>query len=386
MTEHSLLGASSAYRWLACPGSFHLSQIHPHRPSSIYAATGSLAHELIEGAVIAGEDTVDDGIAGQTWSKDGHTITIDRDMIDGVNVMMRYLDLEDSDWSKVEFRVSLDDYFIGPPPVPLFGTVDAALRDGATLEIVDYKNGSGVVVSPVENPQLLYYAAGVLREVPWADPIKLLRLTIVQPHAQGVAPIRSWEITPLDLLMWVDDVLVPGVHACAQPDAPLNPGPWCRFCPVAGHCPRLHQDAVAMAKRDFDDSDMPQKPADLARLLDQAERAQLWIDRVREYAVEQLQAQVLIPGWGLVPTRATRKWNDADVSIAGMLSLSGIDDDAIWEKRLRSPAQMEKVVVRVLDRHSWNDIADKLVETKSSGVKLAPNRKITAGEDFIDEE
>lgn len=387
MTEHSLLGASSAYRWLSCPGSFHLSQLHPHRPSSVYAATGSLAHDYIEKAVGAGAIEIDQSAIGQVWSRDNHTGTIDQDFVAGVNVMLEYI-AKGAEWKEVEFRVSLDDYFTDPP-VPMFGTVDAGiltLRD-KTLEVVDYKNGAGVVVTPKENPQLLYYGAGVLRQLPPAqrDRVENIKLTIVQPHAQGVPPIRSWETSPVDLLMWVDETLVPGVEACAQDNAPLVPGSWCRFCPVSHACPRLQQDAVAMAKAEFDDGDMPQKPNDLAQALDTAERAQLWIDRVREHAVDQLQHQVRIPGWGLVPTRPTRKWTASDFDVAKRLSSLGAGHDEVWETRLRSPAQVEKQLDRTLiGRRIWGEI-DKWVESKSSGVKLS-RAGATAGEDFVDAE
>jgi hypothetical protein len=383
------LGASSAYRWLSCPGSFHLSQQHPHRPSSIYAATGSLAHDWIERAVNAGAPEIDQGQVGQVWDRDGHTGTIDQDFIDGVNVMLEYIS-KGAEWKEVEFRVSLDDYFTDPP-APMFGTVDAGLLTlhDRTLEVVDYKNGAGVVVTPKENPQLLYYGAGVLRYLPPArrDRVENIKLTIVQPHAQGVAPIRSWETSPVDLLMWVDETLVPGVEACAQDNAPLVPGSWCRFCPVSHACPRLQQDAVAMAKHEFDDGDMPQKPGDLAQALETAERAQLWIDRVREHALDRLQHQVRIPGWGLIPTRPTRKWVSDETSTAALLTTMGVPHDTIFETRLRSPAQIEKALVRTPDdRRLWEDhLAAKLVESKSSGVKLSRTGTV-AGEDFIDAE
>lgn len=393
MNAHSLLGASSAYRWLACPGSFHLSQTAPHRPSSIYAATGSLAHDLIEEAVRAGTTEIHGPATGAVRSRDGHAVTIDQDMITGVNVMLAYLEqiVALSDWSDVEFRVSLDGYFRAPP-VPLFGTVDAAALSlwDETLEVVDYKNGAGVVVNPVENPQLLYYAAGVLHRLSAHERalVRRIRLTIVQPHAGGVAPIRSWEIIPLDLLMWIDDVLVPGVKACTQPDAPFNPGSWCRFCPVSHACPRLHEDALAVAKREFehefDDAELPTEPNSLADHLDIAERAQLWIDRVREHAVDQLQHQVRIPGWGLVPTRPTRKWCEHESSIAIQLRNLGLDADVIFETQLRSPAQVEKQLLRTSKGRLIWDQAAVMVEAKSTGVKLG-RTGTNAREDFIDE-
>jgi hypothetical protein len=195
--------------------------------------------------------------------------------------------------------------------------------------------------------------------------------------------VRSWEIDVLDLLLWIDGVLVPGVEACARPDAPLNPGPWCRFCPVSHACPRLMQDAVAMAKREFDD-DPPQEPDELAKALDTAERAELWIERIREFAVNQLEHQVRIPGWGLVPTRPTRKWTEPEGTVATRLSDLGAGREA-YESRLRSPAQLEKVLTRTRQgRRVWEQMT-VIVEARSSGVKLGRDHHTTAAEDFADE-
>ena len=375
MTAHSLLGASGAYRWLACPGSFKLSQTTKHRPASIYAARGTLAHTCIEQAFQSQRMTLDADAIGETEIIDGHTVVVDDELASGVNLMLAYLRHTAKPYIKVEFQVTLDDYFPVPPPVPLFGTVDAALLDEKCLEIVDYKNGAGVVVSPVENPQLLFYAAGVLRDVPPVDrdAIDRIKMTIVQPNAPGLEPIRSWEIAPLDLLMWVDDVLVPGVEACTQPDAPFNAGTWCRFCPVAHACPLLHQSAVTAAQAEFDDADAPWDKNDLADMLNTAERAQLWAARVQEFALDQLKSQVRIPGWGLVPTRPMRKW--LDERDAERVLGEHLDD--IWERKLRSPAQIEKRF-----GPSVRPYLAPLTESVSSGVKLA--RTNDAGEDFND--
>jgi hypothetical protein len=370
-----------------------LSRIAPPRPSSIYAATGTLAHKYIEDAVdealrhgmLPGEMPLSQEELGRVWEIEGHRIEIDQDFIAGVNVMLLYVHdvLRPGCAAKFELRVSLDSYFAEPPPVPLFGSVDAAIYEleHGILEIIDYKNGAGIPVSPKNNPQLLYYAAGVVAGLPkeLRDKIAEIRLTIIQPH---VAPLerRSWTITLLDLEMWIEEVLKPGVEACAQPDAPLNPGSWCRFCPAVQICPRLAKDAQAMAKQEFDDVAMPdpdvmaadilRDPAALAEALDVAERAMLWSERVREYALETLKQQVRIPGWQLAPTRPTRKWAGSESATARVLTDSGIADEVLWEQTLRSPAQMEKALKRVQCHHLWAAIADTLVESVSSGVKL----------------
>jgi hypothetical protein len=376
LTAHSLLGASGAHRWLNCPGSFRLSQQLPHAPPSIYAATGTLAHTLIEASW-------KDGVSlpvGEQQLVDGHTITVDQDLIDGVNVMLDYLQVIDRGLTDIEVQVSLE-HWVPNAPVLLFGTVDVQAFDPDTdfLEIIDYKNGAGVSVTPVDNPQLLYYAAGSVTP-DLLSKLRGIRLTIVQPHAPG-PPIKSWQLTAVDLMMWIDEVLIPGVEACTKPDAPLVPGPWCRFCPVAHGCPQLHQAAVDAARAEFDDVTIMNNDDELglalSQALDQAERAVLWAEKLREFALYKAQQQLRIPGWGLEPTRATRQWTDDDAPIAKELQRLGIDKATIWERRVRSPAQIEKRLGR--RRVAFGP----LVEARSSGVKLA--RTTPVAEEFSDE-
>jgi hypothetical protein len=388
-SSHSLLGASGAYRWLNCPGSFALSQQAPARPSSIYAATGTLAHSLIEQALREPASFFPVNLKGQTRHIDGHDVLIDDVLLEGVSAMLDYLvpRVRASGYVKAEQRVGLGYWFalaqLPPPPVPLFGQVDVALLDQDThaLEIVDYKNGAGILVEPENNPQLLYYAAGVLADLDEGKvKVNSVKLTVVQPNARSGEKIRSWETSALDVQMWIYDVLIPGVEACALPDAPLVSGAWCRFCPASHACPRLQADAVALAQREFGAFG---DGTGLGELLDMAERAELWINAVRGYALEQLQRQVHIPGWQLVPTRPTRRWVDEETVVATVLGRLGLGDNAIWETSLRSPAQVEKVVKKQLSRDTWDQRLSQMVELRSSGVKLARADHDDARGDFL---
>jgi hypothetical protein len=134
-----------------------------------------------------------------------------------------------------------------------------------------------------------------------------------------------------------------------------------------------------MAKRDFADHILPDDPAELARNLDIAERAQMWINALQAFALEQLQRQVRIPGWELVPTRPARKWIDDETVTASALKTLNVPDDVIWETRLRSPTQIEKVLGR-----GASGLTATLIESKSYGVKLARTRNADAPGEFND--
>jgi hypothetical protein len=99
-----------------------------------------------------------------------------------------------------------------------------------------------------------------------------------------------------------------------------------------------------------------------------AERAELWIKAIREFAQNKLTEGETIPGWGLVPTRPTRSW-DNQTAVWTILHDCGVHDADIYQPlTLRSPAQMEKQVTAAV----WRDVAPH-VRSQSSGVKLTHN-------------
>lgn len=394
---HSDLGASGMYRWKACPGSYRQGKQCVRRRASLYAATGTLAHEIIEN-IVSDPANVRAGIqvprqmVGKTYTIEGHEVTVDEDLLDGINTMLGYLhDVSGSyPFMRTEMSVCVDYWLIVnglTPPEPMFATADIVLLDPFKnrLEIVDYKNGSGIFVAIQDNPQLLYYAAGVLAYLKTQQKkveVEQIRITVVQPHASGHDKIRSQDFDIIDVMMWIEDVLVPAVRAAADPDAPLNPGDYCRYCPATHGCPALIASAVAMAKKDFKDHILPDDPAELADKLVMAERAVAWADALRTYAIEQLQRQVRIPGWGLEPTRPTRRWVSESQVEAALVQM-GVAHAASHQTKLLSPAQMEKQLKRKF-MFGWEHEIAPLIESKSSGWKLTRTDTTDATKDFMD--
>lgn len=396
---HSDLGASGMHRWMKCPGSYRVARSSGRRRSSVYAATGTLAHEIIESYVgdyvgLKQGRQVPPDFIGKTFTIEGHDITVDADFVDGVNTMLAYLTqvVPGYGFIRAEMRVSLDHWLRKQgvtAPEPMFATADVVMLDpfGYRLELVDYKNGAGIFVSIMDNPQLLYYAAGVWCFIVEHHPkvrIDKVRITVVQPHASGQDKIRSQDIDLVDLMMWMDETLVPAVEACADPDAPLVPGPWCRFCPAAQACPALMADAVAMAKKDFADHMLPATNDELAEQLVIAERAVLWAEALRTYALEQLQKQERIPGWGLEPTRPARRWIN-ETEVRDRLEKMGLPEDATHKRELLSPAALEKTMRKGSRGDFWTNMLAPLVESRSSGVKLVRTDTSDPTQDFDDD-
>lgn len=355
MTAHSKIGASSAKRWMACPGSVRLSQDLPNTSSS-YADEGTMAHELAE--MCLRENTDPYMFVDSVFGKNKQVVTLE--MAEAVSVYVNYvrsLGLS----VMVECRFDLSALYPG-----MFGTADAVAFDKATktLHVIDYKHGAGVAVEVDNNPQLLYYALGAAYENSTL-PFETARLTVVQPrcpHEDG--PVRSWDIDSFDLLMWSVD-LAEAAKRTADPDAPLVSGGHCRWCPAAGICPKLRDDALAAAEKEFG-NDQPYSPAELSEALEKIPLVEAWVKAVREFAYAEAERGFCPPGWKLVEKRATRKWVNED-EVAAVLNRWGFADDVIYAPaKLKSPAQLEKALGKQeMDMSGF-------VVAESSGHTLVP--------------
>lgn len=402
-TEHAALGASGAYRWMACPGSIRLSEQVPDQPTSEYALQGSAAHELAEmslrsekfpDAFLGQEITVEDDEGNE------HTFVVDTEMASAVRV---YIDhVLETEYDAVtaegtpeygyEVRFSLDDL---DPPAPMFGTADAVCWNPGdrVLDVMDYKHGRGVVVDAEENPQLMYYALGAVLELGVRP--ETIRVTIVQPRAEHEdGPIRSWSFG-WDRLVSFKEELMEAAHAASQPDASVGPvGDHCRFCPAKAICPAQRDNALEVTQAGFtslaEDADsLP--PAEmlsdeqLLNVLDVAEYVEDWFSEIRSHIKMRLMEGEEIPGYKLVKKRARRYWKDEDEARAFMEE-HGIDPD---RKKVRSPYQAEQAAKKLDDV----EVPEELWEKKSSGFNLAPESNpreavtpaLLAAEEFSDE-
>lgn len=388
---HSLIGASSMSRLIACPASFGLSQRVPGGGgSSIHAATGTVAHALAEESMTLDYDPATQ--IGEVVVVDGHEVMVDEAMVEAVRVYIEEVTLRSAGatWRALETRVCLDPYWpaYDQPPVSAFGTADTLIYTEPTrhLDVVDYKNGAGVFVDVTENPQLFYYAAGALLEVP--GPVTTIDLVIVQPNVRGSDKVRVYKTTALDVLMWVEDVLKPTIREATSPGARISGGKHCRFCPARSVCPALATLAQDLARRDFGPS--PNEPVvlstdELGNVLTDAETVAAHIEGLREVAQAKIEAGEPVPGWSLVPTRPVRTW-----ALSGPTLEAALGSKGFWARhhpiilyepgKLRTPAQLEKL----LSPEDWA-LVSPYVTSKSSGVKLVQDTssgRATAQDDF----
>ncbi len=380
MTAHATLGASSAKRWMTCPGSVRMSEGLPD-PESAHAREGSAAHALGEICLLRG-DAAFEYLGEPHPVEEFEDVPVSADMVAAVDVYVRHvreqLGKRKLKREMVERRVSLAA--LGDWAAEMFGTADFVWYDGRTktLYVNDYKHGQGVAVEVEDNPQLKYYAVGALLELQLVGKAERAVVTIIQPrkpHDDG--PIRSVEYRADDLMAWAEGELREAVLATREPDAPLRPSEEaCRFCRARGVCPALADQAMASAMLDFDHNRQmaPQVPMErlsaeqIATILDNEKRIRAWLDGVAGLATECLKHGEDLTGgrFKLVAGRSQRSWKNEDVAATKLYAL-GFEDDDLYTRKMLTPAQAEKLVGKA----HQGDLA-QLIDKQDGKPTLAP--------------
>lgn len=367
--SHSTWAASATARNWNCAGALTLAQFAPPQKESIHSARGTACHQIAEKCLRTGVDA--SSFLETVEKTKEHDIEIDEELVNSAQEYVDYVaDVSVCGIHPLWIEQKFDLSPLGTP-FDAGGTADAVIYnpDEKLLEIVDLKNGMGVV-DVNENPQLRTYGLGALLKHQGLD-VERIRVTIVQPRAPHKdGRIRSETFHVADLVEWTADLLAAmrrSKQAMDEFEAAkgntvvldewnakwLKPGK-CTFCPVEGSCPALKRDALSVAKVWFDDMGdarlgneaLDTSPEALARDLDMIPMLEDWIKARRAFAHSQAETGVEIPGWQLADKIGNRKWGLPDASIvAALQNEAGMAVDDIYaEPKLKSPAQLEKVL------------------------------------------
>lgn len=342
--EHSPKGASSAERWMHCPGSsVLLSKLKlPQTEEKDYQGLGTGAHEASAHCLQNGCDSWE--IVGQSF----HGFEVgepgkgadDKERIDFNAVQMYVNDVRQfmtkSATIYIEKRIGEDP--ITRPHPDFYGTVDFAAYDTDELIVEDFKYGEGIVVEPEWNEQMLYYAYGILLGRPAAKSSRVVRLRICQPrafHTDG--PIREWATTAGEIIHWAETELIPAMEA-AEIDNDFEAGKWCRFCPAKLFCPLLTGIFGAAAKADPDA--LPNfSNQRLGLEYQMREAVKFYMTALEAEAYRRLMTGTDVAGIKLVQKKSNRVFK----AEAPGLAAERFGDAVFSKPELMSPAEMEKV-------------------------------------------
>jgi hypothetical protein len=353
--QHALLSPSSSHRWMHCPGSVALTKDMPNE-SNAASRLGTAAHALAV-EILSGHDY---GVGDVIKFRDGETDcseTIDEDMLKGVLVYTEHINNLAEYAPNPELWLEQRLKLFGT-----FGTGDAILRDGVTLNVLDYKNGRVPVLlkdGEEYNSQLLFYAAAALKKYDKHREIQWVVLHVVQPNCSEVNQIQTEKLPAAEVRKWAELTLKPAMKAAMKPNAPLCPGDWCRFCPGMASCPALLKSANELAAADFADVAKPALPAVSALTTKQVANILKWspildafLAAVASRALAEMQNGAIYPGFKLVRKKTNRAWVEASTQkltvmvLRDKLILAGAPEtlraeELIGEAPLLSPKGIE---------------------------------------------
>jgi len=233
--------------------------------------------------------------------------------------------------------------------------------------VYDYKHGAGTYVEVVENFQLMLYAIGAMDKYGWVN--DMAEIVIAQPRFFGddVAPVRRWEVSKAALLFF-KGMAATAIGNCKKKGAPCLPSTWCAksFCPAFGLCPAVRGEVVAVVDPECTALTFPEPakltPEQIVKVLEASNLISGWAKAVRDYAERQaIELGLQIPGYKLVRKFGRHAWTDE------MLTENEFEPeygDAIYDKKLKSPAQLEKVVGK--------ERVKELVSIPDKGLELVP--------------
>ena len=357
MSGHSILSPSSSERWLACSQSL-LSE----EPSttSIYAAQGTVAHSVCETCLRLGVDP--ESMLGFKITEEGFEIEVDQEMVDAAAMYLKFIQTIAGETT----QVSIEKHFTHLEMLHFGGTVDCIVKQ---KHIVDFKYGSGVLVSPEKNTQLGCYA--LLMFDHFQIPIDDVWATIIQPRSFNGDQLKTALLEKeflLDLYRRITS-LHDSLIAEELSSLPYVAGDHCRFCPRMTTCPELHQLTMQSAIEAFQFEDPYIKPVSMEELakevLDKAEPIRHYLKSIEDWAHQHILKGGEVKGWKVVQSIGNRKYNQSEIEIIDALQKLNYPTNQICNMALKSPAQLEKVVGK--------EFVNSICSRSTNGTTLVPS-------------
>ncbi|MDT3768184.1 DUF2800 domain-containing protein [Gleimia hominis] len=356
-TDHALLSASGAHRWLNCPPSAVLEAGEPDSSSSGAAEQGTVAHALAEWKLRRALHQAPTFKPVSEWiDEEMETLTDDY-----VSFVQEHVSLarETCGDPQVLVEQRLDFSHVVPGG---FGTGDCVIIAEPSLQIIDLKYGQGVLVEAEHNPQLMLYALGALRAFGELYDIDQVAVTIYQPRR---ANVDTWEVSVADLQAWADAEVKPKAELAAAGGGEFCPGSWCQFCRIAATCRARAEANLQLAKLEFAPP-AELTDAEIAGVLARIPDLKKWASDVEAYALSRAVNQgVVFEGFKLVAGRSVRKYT-CEKDVAAAAEAAGYAD--IYEKKLKGITAMEKL----MGKATFNEILGDLITKPAGKPTLVP--------------
>lgn len=351
---HSLLGGSSAERWMACPGSAFLAKDLPPMPAGPRAERGTYAHALAERALgsFLLKKLTGEGIPGTVEAVMNEP---DQEVAEWV---MRYVTLV---WHRVlgEFitkkAYGLEDIFTLHEPMDMRGITDfwCVYRDDRAkrfLCIVDFKTGYNRVEA--SSAQLAFYACAAREElIAHGKDIDYARCIVIQPPLGEEEDYQEVKYTAKKLDAWKKKFIKAGEQIYVKQKPKFKVGSWCTYCPAKAICPIYGKQLAAgslLGMVDVDEVKLPQvatlPDAALVQIITSRKRIEAYLKEVSIYALSRIREGKPLPGLKVVEGAAKRTWlDDEDAVVKDLLDL-GLSKAEIYQTKLKGITAIETLL------------------------------------------
>lgn len=355
MSDHAVLSASGAHRWLNCLPSARLELEFVNNESSA-AAEGTAAHALCEHKLKK---------ALHMRSKRPVSVYNSDEMEEHsdayVEFVMEQLELAKQSCTDplilIEQRLDFSCY------VPQgFGTGDCIIIADKKLHIIDFKYGMGVLVDAVDNPQMKLYALGALEIYDSLYDIEEVSMTIFQPRRENVS---TWTIRVEDLKDWAEKELKPKAKTAYDGEGEYLPGEWCTFCRAAVKCRARAEEKLKLAQSEFK---LPPLLTDseIEEVLSKLSDLTKWANEIIAYATDAaVNHGKEWHGFKVVEGRSVRKYKDED-AVAEVAKANGYKD--IFRQSLITLTEME----RLMGKSKFEKILGDLIYKPPGKPTLVP--------------
>jgi hypothetical protein len=375
MSNHAILSASGAHRWMNCTPSARL-ELEFDDQSGEAAAIGTAAHALSEHKLRKALKMQSDKPFSKYDSDE-----MDKYTDEYVEFVLEIIEQVKQDCNDplvlIEQRLDFSTY------VPDgFGTGDCLIIADGTLHIIDFKYGQGVLVSAEENPQMKLYSLGALELFDGIYDIGEVSMTIYQPRRENVS---TSTVSKESLYQWADEILKPKAELAFTGDGNYCPGEWCQFCRAAVKCRARAEEKMKLAVFEFT---LPPLLSDeeIAEILTSLGDLTNWANDIMAYAANAaINHGKEWPGFKVVTGRSNRKYTN-EKAVAEAMKKAGYQD--IYRQSLITITQMEKL----LGKKRFNEILGGLVKKPPGKPVLVPvsdkRSEITTGtakNDFMEE-
>lgn len=384
--KHSRLSCSASGRWLQCPGSVRLQEQLPKTAyqSNPMAVLGSNAHHLHEVALKKKVDPT--SLVGKSYATSDGKFTADEEMADAVALSTEYVVeqtpnamINPSEILKSNRPLVFIEKFLSLSHLGIRGmdggTADVViLQSDGSAEIIDYKHGQGVGVSPVDNTQMMMYAEAFRSRASFVGiEITKFTLTIIQPRCFSVPSLQHWELGAEDLAWWVDSDLIPkALMALDMKGEPvLAPSEAaCRFCKVAGNCPALYERTKQVAIKEF--SKLPNPNVLTAdqkiSVLENASVIRGFLTAVEDLVREEMIVGEEYDGFKLVERRTTRRFT----AKAEKVLKKHLPDDTLYQTKLNALGRIEKALKTSIGKRDADKIMSSVTTKPEGALVVAP--------------